>query len=76
MKLQGFNKSIYNNPKMLEDMNWQWINDPSSKEFQTFENVSNMYYIRNKVFLVWFNDLNTLALDLIKGIELEIESRD
>ena len=69
------NDEIYDDPSMFDEVDWQFVNDPSSEKFQTIENTSNIYYSKHIVFVTYFRDLKSQATSLMQLLGAELERR-
>lgn len=71
----GFS-SLYNDPKMLLDGEWDFINNPSSEKFQALEFMASIYHLRNTEHLDHFSRLKSLSSVLANQIEESLPKKD
>lgn len=75
-KFYNFINDIYDEKDMISIKEWEFINYPSSKEFQFLENTLAVYRYKHKIFLDYFKGLKTNATQLIKDIQKELDFRN
>jgi len=74
-KFYHFNDDLYSNSDYFLKGEWDFMNDPSSKKFQTLEYALGTYKIKHSGFLNHFKLLKDLSVQLIKVIETELDAR-
>ncbi len=60
---------------MFEENEWDYINNPSSKEFKYIENIAAVYSFKNQYMLDYFEDLKIKSKSILIDIEREFENR-
>lgn len=62
--------------EMIEESpDWQWINDPESESFKSFQFTLGFYSMKQNMFKGYFEDLDLKSTFLIKEIEKELRKR-
>ena len=75
IKLVPQNDDVFANlPFQIDE--WDYLNDPSSEEFQTLTYTLSIYKIKHTDLLDSFLTLKGLSTQLITDIQLELESRN
>lgn len=67
---------LHKDQNMYLDKEWQWLNDPASDKFQSYESLIVTLVYRETEFIGYFRELNGRSKDLIKNIEIELEKRN
>ncbi|MDX1472474.1 MAG: DUF6090 family protein, partial [Flavobacteriaceae bacterium] len=65
----------YTEEMLNESNDWQWINDPDSESFKSFQFVLGFYSMKQNMFKEYFKDLTYKATILLKEIESELRNR-
>jgi hypothetical protein len=69
-------RKIFNDEKMFNDSDWEFINDPTSDKFRTLENCLLTYVTKQYAFLRYFFDLGSESKLVIELIDEELKSRN
>ena len=69
-------RKIFNDEKMFNDSDWEFINDPTSDKFRTLENALLTYITKHDAFLHYFFDLGSKSKLVIELIDEELKSRN
>ncbi len=83
MRSKSFKQFWYNEnvvkpwtDEMIEESpDWQWINDPESESFKSFQFTLGFYSMKQNMFKGYFEDLDRKSTFLIKEIEKELRKR-
>ena len=68
-------REIFNDGKMFNDSDWEFINDPTSYKFRLLENCMLTYVSKHTKFLSYFFDLKSESKLIIEIIDDELKSR-
>lgn len=71
----GKETSVYTTEMLDESYDWQWINDPKSESFKSFQSSLVFYKNKQMIFKGYFEDLLKKSTFLLKEIETELRSR-
>ena len=74
-KFLPFQSSLYDDPKMILDGEWDFFNNPVSEKFQAIESMVAIYHLRNNEHLTYFYRLNSLSTDLNNQIKEDLDKR-
>lgn len=80
--IQNYNKfqrivdDLYADETRYFEGEWAFINDPVSDKFRTLENALTVYFFKHTEFLDYFITLKKLSVQLIEGIQKELDSRE
>jgi hypothetical protein len=69
-------RKIFNDEKMFNDSDWDFINDPTSDKFRTLENCLLTYVNKQKTLLPYYFDLRSESKLIIELIDEELKSRN
>jgi len=69
-------RKIFNDEKMFNDSDWEFINDPSSDKFRTLENCMLTYVNKQNTCLPYFFDLRSESKLVVELIDEELKSRN
>lgn len=70
-----YTMQVSDDPSMYDDKEWEYFNEPSSKEFQSLETLALIVQNRNREFLTYFDVLNKNAKELIFKIKEELDNK-
>ena len=68
--------NIFDHPKMFNEIEWDFINDPVSYKFRLLEETAAHYSGKHKVFIDYFIDLKSKAKLLRNDIASELKTRN
>ena len=60
------------NDKMFRVEDFQFLNNPSSSQFQSLEDVILVYISKHKEFIILFQELRSISKDLLNQIQQEL----
>jgi len=76
VRVSGRADYLFDEPKMFKEYDWEFINDPSSIEFNLLQNAVAAYSNKHKTFISFFEFLLKEANSLIDQINKELENRN
>ncbi len=74
-KFYSFHDDLYDGVDIIFDEQFDFINDPTSKKFQTIDNAIATYKLKHSVFMDYFRKLKEISNQLYKDIQKELELR-
>ena len=74
IKYERFFNDVFENLPLFKE-EWEFFNDPLSKEFQTMAYTLSIYQMKHQTYLNHYSELKKLAIQLMSEIQKEINSR-